>query len=222
MTGTEGPEFASPEPTDGAASREPIDYPLGWEQPGAPQPATGDASPTPPAMVMTGAPETPAPRGRRGRGRRAVRALGWTFAGAGVAALAAFSGYLWLTHEQWVDQNDQLRAEALELGEKLAQSRLEAEQAQASLTTTSDQLDEAKSTISTLADQDANATDGQRYAEEIAEWALECADERDVLVDYLKESWRYTDASLRNAESNINEYCADAADAWAEYQADKE
>lgn len=160
---------------------------------------------------------SPSPSRSRSRGRRVVRAFGWTLAASGIAALAGFSGYLWLTHEQWVDQNEQLRAEAGELGEELAVARADADAQTSALERTQSQLEEAKATISGFADEDANASDGFRFATDVIEGLQNCADERAELIGYLKESSRYTTSSLRAAESDIDAFCADVEQSWADY-----
>lgn len=186
-------------------------------QPPAPVPPQPSA-PAEPLVVTESATTAPQQRPRpRSRGLRVFRGIAWTLFGAGVAALAAFSGYLWLTHEQWVDQNEELRTEALELGEQLATARAESEANAADLAQTQAQLDEAKNTISTLADEDANASDDFRFATDVIEQMRTCAEERDELIGYLKQAERYTASSLRQAESSIDEYCQEVEDAWETY-----
>ncbi|MFW7415809.1 hypothetical protein [Demequina sp. SO4-18] len=165
-------------------------------------------------------PAPPAPPARPRRGRRIVRALGWTLAATGVAALAGLSGYLWITHDQWVDQNEQLRAEALTLGEELATARAEAGANASALAETQAQLAEATETISTLADGDANASDGLRVATRIIEQTQACADDRDELIGYLKNASQYTASSLRQAEDDINEFCDNVEQSWNDYLED--
>lgn len=170
-------------------------------------------------------PVAPAPAPERRRSRRdvvvlALRALGWTAAASGVLALAALSAYLWVTHTQWTDQNEKLRAEATALGTDLAEASAQASSAQAELETTAAQLDEAKTTISTLANDDATAIDDLQYLEDLTTSVVECADERAELIGYLKQSSRYTASSLRNAENEIDRYCGEIIDLWDEYQAD--
>ncbi|WP_062134556.1 hypothetical protein [Demequina aestuarii] len=163
----------------------------------------------------TAAPAASSERPRRGR--RAVRAIGWTAAAAGVAALTGLSGYLWITHSQWQDQNDELRAEALELGDQLATATAELEATVTELSTTQSHLVVAKEKVSTLADQDANATDDLTYAEDMVEQFRICADERAELVGYLKQASRYTASSLRDAERSIDDFCDDIDSAWTEH-----
>lgn len=146
-----------------------------------------------------------------------VRGVAWTLLGSGAAALVALSGYLWLTHDQWIDQNEDLRAEALTLGEEVAVARAEAEANAEALDETQSQLDEAKNTISTLADEDANASDGLRYATDVIENLQLCADERAELIGYLKQAERYTASSLRQAESDIDDFCQDVEESWETY-----
>ncbi|MFW2513495.1 hypothetical protein ACNI3K_06925 [Demequina sp. SO4-13] len=154
---------------------------------------------------------------RASRGRRILKGISWTFAAAVVAALAALSGYLWITHDQWVDQNDELRAEALTLGEELATARADAEANAAALAETQAQLAEATSTITELADGDANASDGLRVATRIIEQTQTCANERAELIGYLKNSSQYTAESLRQAESDIDTFCAEVEESWDAY-----
>ncbi|MDN4479482.1 hypothetical protein [Demequina muriae] len=151
------------------------------------------------------------------RTRRAARAIAWTVAGAGVAALTGLSGYLWITQSQWQDQNDELRAEALELGAQLATATAELESTAAELSTAQSHLIVAKEKVSTLADQDANATDDLTYAEDMVEQFRSCADEREELIGYLKQSSRYTASSLREAERSIDEFCDGLDSAWTEH-----
>lgn len=188
--------------------------PVPWA-PATPPPA----QPSPP--FETGYAVGPERPHRAGRGRQTLRVVGWLFAALGVVALASLSGYLWITNEQWTNQNDQLRAEALSLGEQLATSRVEAESNAESLADVESQLETAKNTISTLADEDANAGDGLTFASDVIEQLNTCADERATLIDYLKDAERYTEASLRQAESDIDEFCASVNESWNSYLEDE-
>ncbi|GIG54318.1 hypothetical protein [Demequina activiva] len=183
-----------------------------------PPPPAGAPGGVPP--VASAVPPAPATRKRSG-GRLTALILGWTALTAGVLTLAGLSAYLWLTHEQWVDQNDALRAEALEMGESLAVARSDAEAAEQSLDEVSAQLTEAKSTISEFANTDANASDDLVYAEDLIERMIVCIDEQADLADHLRESWRYTTESLRAVEANIDEYCSTLEEAWEEYEAER-
>jgi len=182
----------------------------------APVPAGASALAAAPAPAAASAP-LPPPAPRR-RGRTIVRVLGWTALASGVLALAGLSAYLWVTHEAWVDQNEELRAESAELGEQLAVARAEADAAEASLAETESQLDEATSTISTLANQDAHATEDLVFASDVIEQLIACADERAEHIGYLNQAWRYTTASLRAVEAEIDEFCAAVEETWTDYQ----
>lgn len=209
------PHHAAPPPQPG----QPVPPP----PPTSPRGAAPHAPAQPaPASAAPQQPEPGAPRRRKRRaGRIVAHAVGWTFLGAGILTLGGLSAYLWSTHQEWVDQNEQLRVEAESLGERLAVAEAEAEAADAQQADTAAQLEEAKATISTLADQDANATDELTYVEDLVQQVLVCADERAELIGYLKESQLYTASSLREAESSIDEFCDGLADSWAEYEANQ-
>lgn len=177
------------------------------------------ASAADPVAAPAGPPAPGRRRSRRDAVVLAVRALGWTAAASGVLALGALSAYLWVTHTEWADQNEKLRAEATELGTELAEVSAQASAAESALETTSAQLEEAKTTISTLANDDATAIDDLQYLEDLTTSVVECADERAELIGYLKQSSRYTASSLRNAENEIDRYCGEIVDLWDEYQA---
>jgi len=191
------------------------DQPPGAQHPHVPSAAVpGQAFPATASALP--APASPPPPRRRGR--TAVLALGWTAAASGVLALAGLSAYLWVTHEAWVDQNDELRAESADLGEQLAVARAEADAATDALEQTESQLAEATSTISTLANQDAHATDDLTFATDVIEQLIVCADEREEHIGYLNQAWRYTAQSLRAVEAEIDEFCASVEQSWTDFQ----
>jgi len=131
-------------------------------------------------------------------------------------ALAALSAYLWTVHSDYVAQNETLRDQAADLGQSVADSRAHAESVQAQLDDTVSQLDEAKATINSLANSEAQAGDDRQALIDVADGLRECADARQDLIGYLHESWKWTPASLRSSETSINKYCKQVVKSYNE------
>ena len=160
--------------------------------------------------LVAAAPEPATVSGRKGL----VIAL--VLVGTVALALAGLSAYLWTVHADYVAQNETLRTTASELGTSVADARALADDLQAKLEDTTVQLDEAKETINSLANSEAQAGDDRQALIDVADSLLECADARQDLIGYLHESWKWTPASLRSTESSITTYCKDVSRLYKE------
>jgi len=131
-------------------------------------------------------------------------------------ALGALSAYLWTVHSQYVAQNEELRAEAGDLGADVAESRAKAEELQAQVEATLAQLDEAKETINGLANSEAQAGDDRQALIDVADGLQECADLRQDMINHLNEAYKWTASSLRAREADITTYCKKVTKAYKE------
>lgn len=172
-----------------------------WAPAPPPEGTPAETSPLPIAPSDAATPP-PAPRAKRRRG--------WIVATAIVTLLALAAGslatYLWLVHSEYVEQNEQLRVEASDLGRKLAEQRAENETQAATLVAVRDDLAESKEIISNLANDEAQTGDDYQVLVDLTDGLVECADLRQELIDFL-QSGRYTASSLRAREADITDYC---------------
>jgi len=153
--------------------------------------------------------------------RRPRRALVTTAFVVGTLLIIALTGavfYLWNVHSTYVAQNEALRAEATEIGSTLATERAVAETQAAKLEQVQGELDEAKATISDVANAGAHAGDDVQTLRDIYSSMVECADARQELVDHLWERDRWTTESLRANEQSIEDFCADVRQAYREFK----
>jgi len=142
------------------------------------------------------------------RSRRSGALVGaWVVLALVIASLIGLSAYLYAVHTQYVSQNDKLRSEATALGAQLAQERAATGRQAAELSTIETQLAQAKERISTLANDAAQAGDDRLALVDVAASLITCADQRQTLIGYLKQSSLYTAASLRASEAQITTYC---------------
>ena len=167
------------------------------------------ASPVPDAVV-TQEPEPAKASGKRGLVIALVIAL------VAVVGLAGLSVYLWSVHSQYVAQNEQLRDAAESLGGEVGENKAKAEAVQAQLDDTKAQLEEAKDTISGLANSEAQAGDDRQTLIDVADGLQQCADARQNLIDHLNEAYKWTAESLRAYEASTTKYCNRAKDAYDE------
>lgn len=130
--------------------------------------------------------------------------------------LGGLSAYLWSVHSRYVAQNEQLRETAQELGSEVADTRAAVERLQAEVDETTAQLDEAKDTINSLANSQAQAGDDRLELVDIADGLQQCADARQDLIDHLNEAERWTASSLAASERSITEYCNKVTKAYRE------
>lgn len=135
-----------------------------------------------------------------------------------ILGLAAVTGYLVLTHQQWVQQNQQLRDEAAILGTELAANHQEMVRLSDAAADTAAQLEEAKARVSELANQDANASDSLHVVEDLMQRMVECAEQRQRHIDVLSDpTLVYTDSSTAQVERSITEFCDAVSAAWDDH-----
>ncbi len=154
--------------------------------------------------------------------RRWVKVAVRTLLGASLVGLAALSAYLWMVNGQWIEQNDQLRAEALELGETLATERAEAELQAEQLALIGSQLDSATARISDLANEEANAIDDRKLLESLVENYRFCSDQRQTIIDVLTDSRLYfPGSSAAQVERTTTAACNEVNANFEAYQAER-
>lgn len=163
----------------------------------APVPSAGSVPDGTDVLLPTAPPSTPAllldtdDAAPAGGQRRWVKWTVRSLVAASIAGLAALSAYLWVVNGDWVSQNEQLRAEALELGETLANERAEAALQAEELALVGTQLENATTRISDLANEEANAIDDRNILENLVENYQFCSDQRQSIIDVLTNSSLY-------------------------------
>lgn len=140
--------------------------------------------------------------------------------GAVLISLTGLSTYLWAIHSQWVSQNDELRTEALAIGEDLARERATVAELEAELELVQTQLTNATNKITELADIEANAVDARNVLVELGEAFVACVDEQAKHFGYLKQAHLYTSSSLRAVENEITSYCNTVKTSFDEFKSD--
>lgn len=123
-------------------------------------------------------------------------------------AMAGVSGYLIWVSNEWHQQVDQLTEINTELGQKVADEQSAALTAQANADEAMAQLDELKSRVTDLANEEANATDNQSVLVNYLDAMVECADGRQELIDVLTDSSLYYPGTTNAAvERELRTYC---------------
>jgi len=146
----------------------------------------------------------------KSRGRRGL-VIALVFALVAVLGLGALSAYLWSVHSQYVAQNEELRETAQDLGDQVGTERAKIDEIQAHLDATNLQLGKAKDTINGLANSEAQAGDDRQALIDVADGLQECAKARQELINYLKQSYKWTTSSLRAIEASTTKYCNEVA-----------
>ena len=141
------------------------------------------------------------------RRRRGGVIAGFVLAGLVIVGLAVLCGYLWNVHSEYVAQNEELRDAATELGGEVATVRAQYEQLKTELDDTVAQLNDAKASISDLANSEAQAGDDRQALVDVTDALQECADARQNLINHLKEAYKWTPESLRANEASVTQYC---------------
>lgn len=186
---------------DIAAAPEPADSHISWSQVGV-----GD-DPAPGAPIAAATPRRP---------RRFGALTGaWIAAALVIVALLGLTTFLFVIHAQYVSQNNQLRNEATTLGNQVAQAKVVNDHQAAELATIDTQLAQAKARISTLANVAAQAGDDRLALVDVASNLVQCANQRQTLIGYLKQASLYTPSSLRASEAQITAFCTKAEDVFA-------
>lgn len=191
-----------------------------WPQRTSPAPAV-PSSPMAVPAAQAPAPQQAPPSAHRPprRGRRALRVLVRTVTVLLLLALAALSAYLWITLGAWERQNDQLRDQALELGQQVAEAQAQQQALQGELDATTAQLDEAKERVTDIVNQDARAGDSVHVLENVIDGLMECARERQRHIEVLSDPTReYVSATNSQVEADITRYCTSVINNWEEYQ----
>lgn len=178
---------------------------------GTPVPTFTPDGPPDPGAVVTEPPTSPVvgfvpepPRRRR-----------WPMAVALllIVALTGLSGYLWWVNTQWVEQNSTLRDEASSIGELLAAEQALAAQQAAELDNAASELESVTSRVSDLANEEANAIDDRAILEDIADALVNCADNRQQIIEVYRTGRTFVGISRQGRENEVTEACEATIDA---------
>ncbi len=159
-----------------------------------------------PAIASAPAPlPSPAPaRKRTGAGAWALRIV----VALAVVGMVGLSGYLIWVSTQWQQQVDQLTDINTELGQRVADEQAAALAARTQADEATAQLDELKTRVTDLANEEANATDNQSVLINYLDAMVECASGRQELINVLTDSrLYYPDSSPAQVERELVTYC---------------
>lgn len=195
-------------------------------------PQTYAAAPEPYSALPESAPEIlplvdPAPvpstedDGAHSSPRRKRRLWLWWTAGSVVAAsLVGLCAYLAVVSHQWSTRVDELTAVSHELGTEVSEQTSARKTAVAEAAALQLQLDTAKTRITTLADEEANANDRESVWIDLVDAFIECEDGWVKHAEVLKGKMVYPATTTARAEAELVAYCEGLITDYADYKAE--
>ncbi|MDN4473698.1 hypothetical protein [Demequina zhanjiangensis] len=163
-------------------------------------------------------PPPSAPRRTRGR---APWIIAVSLLGVALLATTTLASYLWLVSSQWTSQNDELRAEATELGSELGLAQSQVATLEEQVTTLDGQLDATTERLSDLANEEAHAGDDVEYLSDLIEAYESCiANYDETLSDALRNGYTYSNSNARSVQNDVADYCDSLSEAFDEFVAD--
>lgn len=196
-----------------AAAPEPYSAQPGSTPGSVPGPGPSAAGPWPVPPVESGSSHATSVRRRK-------RWLWWAAGSLVATSLVGLCAYLAVVSHQWSTRVDDLTAVSHELGTEVSEQTAARKAAQAEATALQVQLDTAKARITTLADEEANATDREAVWIDLVDAVISCADERQVVIDAYINSRRFQGISNAGYAAEITEYCEGLKSDYADYKAE--
>lgn len=175
-----------------------------------------------PAPPPESAPAPPPPRRKRKRPWFLITAVILLFAVA--ATLTWTTVYLYQTTSAWQDNSAALTSRVQDLANDLATVQDDLHATEEALARTETQLDTARDRITSLADEKAQLGDEHAVQQRLVEYQEhvsditadvlfvldECIGGQANIIKYLKTPEDYDEDELRDLQSDVSEYCADA------------
>ncbi|NTV40181.1 MAG: hypothetical protein HGA51_09565, partial [Demequinaceae bacterium] len=149
-----------------------------------------------------------------------LRWLWWTSGSLAVASLAGLCAYLAVVAHQWSDRVDDLTAVSQDLGNRVADETAARKAADAQAADLQSQLDNATERITTLANEEANATDHESVWINLVDALIQCEGGWVAHSTVLKGEMRYPDTTTAKAEAELVAYCDGLKTDYADFKAE--
>lgn len=155
------------------------------------------------------------PNGRR------LRWLWWTTGSLLAASLAGLCAYLAVVANQWSDRVDDLTSISQDLGTQVSEQTVARKAAEANAAVLKSQLDTATTRITTLANEEANATDHESVWINLVDSFSDCASGRQELIDVLTNpNLQFDGKSKAQVENELTTYCDGLTTEYTDFKAE--